>query len=183
MSEEFQLCSDAIRDGDLGELRRLIRQHPAVLQDRDPIGTTLLMVACSPLDSIAEPRVIEMLLAEGANPLDVDGRKNTALHHIADSNVPDYPQPVRAIAGLLAQKGLPMDAKDVFGNTALMKAVFSWRQGMAFDAIDALLDLGSDPALQNHHGVSPLSLAMTTVGMKELAAHMTEHPRMRSKAP
>jgi ankyrin repeat protein len=93
---------------------------------------------------------VERLLSEGAIPDLTDRQGWTALHFAAQNNDAET-------AKILLKHGAPLESRDLFGNTPLWRAVFSYRG--AADCISVLLDAGANPDLANDHGVSPRSLA------------------------
>src|SRR5437660_172287 len=99
-----------------------------------------------------EAALVGRLLATGANPNSVDHPGWSALHFAAQDNDADM---VRT----LMRYGASHSLRDAHGNTALARAVFSYR-GEA-ECISVLLEAGADPDEANDHGVSPRSLAFT----------------------
>ncbi|MDT0630091.1 ankyrin repeat domain-containing protein, partial [Alteromonas sp. W364] len=95
---------------------------------------------------------IKALIKMGFDVNKEDNRGWTPLHFAAQENA------VEATSELL-RLGAKVDLKDYFGNTALFRAVFCSR-GKG-DIIQLLLRAGSDPDLENNHGVSPRKLAST----------------------
>jgi ankyrin repeat protein len=83
--------------------------------------------------------------------IDIQDRDGwTALHFAAHEN--NF-----AITKMLLDNGAAVDLKEIYGNTALFKAVFSSRGNG--DIIKLLLDHGADRNLKNNYGVSPYDLA------------------------
>ncbi len=79
--------------------------------------------------------------------------KNTALIVAASSNNPCALENIK----ILLAHGADINAKNVFGNTALMLAVDRRRTAV----VDSLLNSGADAALKNKNGRTALSLAMS----------------------
>jgi uncharacterized protein len=112
----------------------------------DPQGRTLLHYAAN------EGRLsdVELLLQSGADPNAKDDSGWTPLHFAVQSDS-------KEVVALLLGNGAEVDAIDLDGNSPLFKAVFAYRGEAAL--ILALRKAGADPAKENNHGVSPVSLA------------------------
>ena len=95
---------------------------------------------------------VRRLIAEGAHPDLADDNGMTPLHFAAQESRVE-------VALALLDAGASVDPVDAHGNTPLSKAVFNSRGHGAL--IAALRERGANPTRQNHHGVSPLSLART----------------------
>lgn len=162
--------------GDLAALRAAVKKRPEVLLERDPEQRTLLLNACLPIFRIANVDVIAALLQLGADARDVDFRGCSSLHGIVQMDTAKYPQPTDEVARLLVGKGLPVDQQDRFGNSALWRAVFDWRPGARFLAVDCLLQLGANLDLKNYHGSSPRDV-LENDGKDELKKHLAAFPR------
>lgn len=137
----------------------------ALLRDKDDAWVQRLLAAGANLDrtdsSARSPLVecvrrnrgstIELLLNAG---VDTGGEyggylRVVSILHLAVRDAP-HEQAIRA----LVNGGLPIDPRDTVGDTPLHCA--AWNHQVANVAI--LLDLGADPAAQNRHGETPLTL-------------------------
>ena len=65
------------------------------------------------------------------------------------------------VTELLTRRGADVNVCDIFGNTPLWRAVFSFKNGMSGAIICHLLQAGSDPDRANGNNVSPRRLANT----------------------
>lgn len=66
------------------------------------------------------------------------------------------------VARLLIEAGADLHARNKFGATALLVALFNVRDGSG-DVVRVLLDAGATPDAQNNHGVSARTLAAMVV--------------------
>jgi ankyrin repeat protein len=92
------------------------------------------------------------LLNGGADPSASDDDGWTPLHAAVQNWQLD-------VVNALLAAGANVNAQDVHGNTPLITAVFNSR-GRG-NVILALMRHGADPALPNHHGITPVELART----------------------
>ncbi len=99
-----------------------------------------------------DARAVQRHLIHASDPNVVDRQGWSALHFAAQNNDAQ-------IAAILLKGGASQSVRDAYGNTALFRAVFSYR-GEA-ECISVLLASGADPDQMNNHGVSPRSLAQT----------------------
>jgi ankyrin repeat protein len=132
----------------------------AAINRVDEDGRTILMHAI--LADKASVEVIMLLIQNGANvKLAEPAQQWTPLHFAARDNRAD-------IVKVLLENKAEVDARDVFGNTPLWRAVMNFKGDDK--AIRLLLSHGADKNLANKHGVSPLSISQTTAnpGMAEL---------------
>lgn len=139
---------DAIFQRDLEQVRQhLVNGADPNFFDDD--GRTPLMAAVT-TDGISAA-IVTSLIEAGAsvNTPDKD-QEWTALHFAAQAWRAD-------LVDVLLEAGAKVDATDVFGNTALWRAVFN-SQGRG-EVIEKLLAAGADPDLKNRHGVSARELA------------------------
>ena len=98
----------------------------------------------------------------------------TALHQAAE--VGDL-----AAAESLIRGGAQVDARDEFGNTPLLRAVFQSREGG--EMIAMLRQHGADPLAANHSGVTPTSLARDIVKQFDIKAFFRDVPDGPSHPP
>jgi ankyrin repeat protein len=114
----------------------------------DEFGRSELHYAAGDGDASAAKRA----LAAGADVNLADAQGWTPLHFAAQAQSP-------AIVALLLEKGATVDVPDRHGNTPLFTAVSKYRGDPG--TAEALRAAGADPLKQNHHGMSPVSLART----------------------
>ena len=95
---------------------------------------------------------VERLLALGCDPNGIDRSGRSALHFAAQKNDSE-------LTRILLNAGALHSIRDYNGNTPLSDAVFSY-QGAA-ECVSVLLSAGADPDMENDHGVSPRSLALS----------------------
>lgn len=82
----------------------------------------------------------------------------SALHCAAETVSPE-------VAAALVQAGANIEARDIYGNTPLWRAVMAAKSNGS--VIELLLKDGANPDSANESGVSPLSLA-TSIGNYDL---------------
>ena len=136
----------SIRNGDVIEVRKMLESDNSIIDQEDCQGRTPLMEAiCCDNEEIA------MLLIEfGANINKQDNNGWSALHFAAQESLV-------SIVKLLTKGGAIVDLKDINGNTALFRAIFSPQD--SGDVISLLISAGADSGLKNNYGVSPYELA------------------------
>lgn len=130
------------------------------MTELDPAGRTDLHYAAAE----GRSEKVDELIAERADAALADGHGMTPLHFAGQENHPE-------IAESLLDAGAPVDAQDQHGNTPLWKAVF----GCAGDGdlIALLRAAGADPRRANHHGTSPLQLALR-IDNYDVAQHFAD---------
>jgi len=106
------------------------------------------------------------LLSAGADPNASDDDGWTPLHVAVQNWHLD-------VVNALLAAGANVNAQDVHGNTPLSTAVFNSR-GRG-DLIVVLRRHGADPALQNHHGITPVGLART-IANYDVAQYFVDVP-------
>lgn len=111
LNDLFSAC----RLGDADRLSTLIDQG-ADPSSQGLGNATLLMTAAYNNDTATTA----VLLSRGARAMDVDLNRQTALHHFAFNMESD---PDLALIDLLLESGLPIDAADARGDTALHCAI------------------------------------------------------------
>lgn len=133
--------------------RKLLRaiDKGADVNSRDEDGTTTLMHAL--LAENVDRKIVELLVEKGVDINARDPKQGwTALHLAARDGHSD-------IVRFLLENGAEVDARDIFGNTPLGKAVMNYKGNN--EVIHLLLAHGADKKIGNNEGVSPMSLAQT----------------------
>ena len=148
----------AIKDGDIVNVARLLRDHPAHLDDlRDGHGYTALATATAIKDGPTALEICENLLKHGASPHTTIGDEaQTPLTIMVSHRRFD-----RRLARLL---GASINDRDRSGRTALMFAakgagLFGGRRGNSA-IVQELLDLRADPSIKDNHGYTALGYAI-----------------------
>ena len=95
-------------------------------------------------DSRLEIATNLIALGHDINALDNDNW--SPLHFAAQANCPE-------VINLLIEKGANIEAKEINGNTPLWVATMNSSQGS--QAVDVLVDSGSNPDEKNIHDISP----------------------------
>jgi len=118
-----------------------------------------------------DPVRMRQLLDDGADVGEVGRLDWTALHWAAYGHDP------QAVTVLL-ERGAPIDARDVAGDTPLLCAMVdaSWfgdatEAGAAAQTVSLLLSAGADPLAANQAGTTPRSFASSPVLARPIAAH------------
>ncbi|MFO0467462.1 MAG: ankyrin repeat domain-containing protein [bacterium] len=176
-SIDFEECLSAISKNDPGRMRAALLRQPRVVHERDPEQRTLLLNVCFPMFAIANIEMVRMLLEHGADASAVDQNGMNGLHGLALHHSKEFPQPIFEIGCLLKDRGLNIDAVDMYGNTPLWRAVFESSAGPPFDAVVGLLRLGADINKKNKKGNSPMDMARKIEGRAELARTLQEWRR------
>ncbi|WP_419192353.1 ankyrin repeat domain-containing protein [Engelhardtia mirabilis] len=163
MDDASQALQDAIDDGDVAALGRLLAADRALANRRDEGGLTPLMRVLMGIDR--DPRMIEALLAAGADPNATTEDGETALHLIVDVEGDGGfgDEPVQ-LARPLVDAGAELEARQAEGLTPLQFAVVHGTP----DEVAALARLGArvdrclpadfDPA--GFAGLTPLAAAL-----------------------
>lgn len=138
-------------DGNASRLREVLDGHPHLIHAHNGDGWTALQVAAY----AGQPETVGFLLDRGA---DIDARSrnemaNTALHGAAAG----WQAGRRAaVAEVLCERGVDLEAQDSKGNTALHLAA---REGAA-DVIEILLRRGAAANARRADGKTPLGAAV-----------------------
>ncbi|MGW1157464.1 ankyrin repeat domain-containing protein [Streptomyces sp. NPDC002519] len=127
-------------------------------QGRDWMGRTAVHY-CAVHGDVSGLREV---LEGGADPGHADNAGMTPLHFAAQSQSAE-------VAEVLLAAGVPVDAGDRNGNTALFNAVFNYQGDPS--TIRVLLAAGADPGQQNVKGVSPRGLA-GLIASYDVAVHV-----------
>ncbi len=146
------------------------RNHIGIMQDilaagadvhvRRENGDTALIAAA--IES--NPETIQLLLQAGAdvNATSYDG--TTALHTASLPETPEERPGALAAMRLLLKHGVPVNAQDIYGDTALIQCV---RDNFT-EGARLLLEYSADPTLRDKDGKSPLEYAEQK-GLNEMA--------------
>lgn len=130
---------EAIEDGDIESVRRLLDATPALLHEKNEHGLTPLMCAVSSMDRTSQ--LVQVLIEAGANVNAKTDEGSTALHWMVDVNGPTGSGEMPGqIARLLVDAGADIEALQHWGWTPLMQAAL---QGTS-DELQALVDVGGD---------------------------------------
>jgi ankyrin repeat protein len=129
---------DALEDGDLAALGALLRQRPRLVEARDEAGLTPLMRAVLNLDR--DPRLVEQLLAAGADPRALTEEGESVLHLLVDvEGDGGFGAEPLALARPLVAAGADLEARQADGLTPLLLAVLFGTP----DEVAALVQLGA----------------------------------------
>lgn len=129
--------SDKAVRPDNSDILRILLKHGAN-PNRRPLLMRCLRYGCE--ENAA------MLIEYGANPNERDSCHNTPLHGCADNLFGSK---------FLAEHGAQLDARNMFGETPLFRAV----SVQNYDAVRYLLQCGSDPCVSTYSGETPLEHA------------------------
>lgn len=135
----------ALQLGSLGAFSALMANRAVQVDARNPQDETPLMMAALKGHAAAA----RALLARGA---DVNKPGWTPLHYAATGTTAEQAR----IVALLLEQHAYIDAESPNGTTPLMMAA----QYGTYDALQALLDAGADPALKNQLGLTAVDFAM-----------------------
>ena len=145
---------EAVRKDDGPKVIQLLREHPTLINSRDPKGDTALLIAVRRGDR----QWTGYLLNSGAD-IDLVGRDgDTPL--IAASRI-GFDDGI----GWLTKLGAKVDSSNKLGETALIIAV----QGRHLRAVRALLDAGADPDKADHTGYSARDHAKRDTRTRQLS--------------
>lgn len=136
---------------------------------RSPTGMkeTALLVSIR----LGNLKIVKVLLNNGANVHARYVGNTTAIMHAAESSCIDkqlgrmrkgfmwglFPFDKESVLDVLACEGIEIDRKDMYGETALMKAA-TWNH---VNTVKKLLDLGADMHLRNDKGLSAYNIIMS----------------------
>ncbi len=136
----------AVLTHDMNTIKSFLKKENVDVRDR--AGRTPLLNAVIE-DSLP---MVKLLIEHGAN-IQIQDKKGWSVLHFASQN-----QSAEMVKFLIEQ-GANVDAVDTYGNTPLLRAVFSSR-GHG-EVIQVLLRAGANRDRENSHGISPLKLAHT----------------------
>ncbi len=138
---------ESIYCGQVRKIKQAISEG-ANVNHHDEDGFTPIM--CAILEDKPIPDVIKLLVENGGNVYLNDNREKwTALHFAARAGHVE-------IAKILLDAGALIDARDIFGNTPLMRAISAFRN--RDQMIRFLIQHGADRNASNDSGISPMSL-------------------------
>ncbi len=144
----FVGCSSSIHDevsrGNLDNVKRMLAQHPELLEAKNNMEKTPLFYAVAR----GREEIVGFLLSLGANPNAQDITGLTPLHVAA------WWDKTEQVDQLLAA-GAQLEAKDVFGDTPLHVAAIQGRTKM----VAYLVEKGAEINAKNADGKTPLVLA------------------------
>jgi len=163
-----QQLFDAIKAGNVDEVKRLIQEHPALKQARDGTGASVILVATYNM----KPAVVDALVELGA-PIDIFeasvlGRVDRIEEILKASparvteHAPDGFTPValaaffgqpRAVNALIAAGA---DVTAAAKNPLKVQALHAAVAGRKLDIVKAVLDAGADPNAQQQAGFRPM---------------------------
>jgi len=162
----------AARIGDLERLKRLLEHNPRLLNSRAAYGTSPMLVAAS-----SRPpcwHIVAYLIERGADVRKKTPSKHTLLHMAAADGAENIGWEPEAEQGELAEKlieaGVPLNAKDESGQTALHVAVLAGDVG----TVRVLLKHGANIEARDSNGHTPLHYAASR-GNEEIARVLLEH--------
>lgn len=159
---EPPLLHDAANIGHKGVVQWLLEFMPSEIDTPDRDGNTPIMHAAMG----GHPDIIQMLLDADASLLKRNDRGCTALMLGAATGLVDLTK------SLLGGGRVPnIDARDQYGNTALMNALLL---GYANVARVLIVEGHADVTLTNNHGYSPLGFA-ASLGNGDLVALICEY--------
>jgi len=126
--------------GEVGEIANFLALGGDIDAPESKSEETLLMVAVK----FRRRNVVEWLLGQGADINRRDRRGTTAFMFAAAQLEADYDG---SILRLLAAKGANVNARNIYGETALFHALRTWEDP---DLLHDLVECGVDPNLQNY---------------------------------
>jgi uncharacterized protein len=145
-ADEVKAFHDAVHTGEVGDVSRMLKTDPALASSVDEYKFQPIHL----MDMYFEPKILDLLLAAGA---DINARNDegvTLLHIITDPDAVD----------VLVQKGADIEARDVNGWTPLIMQANNQENGP--DVVAALLKNGADPNAEGKSGETALSFAIET---------------------
>lgn len=131
--------SQAIEDGDVRIVRKMLAREPSLVNESDEYGFTPLMRAVSSMERT--PRLVKTLIDAGADVKIKTDEGYTALHMMIDVNGPTGTGKMpEQFAELLVNAGADVEVRQHWGWTPLMRAAVEGTP----DELRALVDVGGD---------------------------------------
>jgi ankyrin repeat protein len=181
-----QQLFDAIKAGNVDEVKRLIRENPDLKQARDGSGASVILVATYNM----KPAVVDALVELGA-PIDIFeasvlGKMDriTEILEAAPARATEYAPDGFTPVALAAFFGQPhavnaliaagADVTAAARNPLKVQALHAAVAGRKLDIVKAVLDAGADPNAQQQAGFRPMHEAGTNAN-RPLAELLLAH--------
>ncbi|MHC9538895.1 MAG: ankyrin repeat domain-containing protein [Vulcanimicrobiota bacterium] len=139
----------AVQDGDLAAVKRIVQKNPASLKGKDSLGETPFLKAAK----LQYVKITEFLISSGADINAKDRKGNTALHLIAPDR--DRGCDDDGMAKVLVNKGIRLNEKNLKGETPLLAALKNSQTIIAL----YLIAKGADVNAADLGGLTPLLIA------------------------
>jgi len=153
VNPKLQTLIDAVREGRLKEVEKLLAANPELLNARDALGSTLLHHAAG-FGTISE---MKLLLDKGADVNAANRRKSTPLFWgIHDA----------AKVAMLLERGANANARTVDGRTPAHNAALL---GEGTAILKRLLDAGADPNAKTMNGMTTLMYASSRPNLDSMS--------------
>ncbi len=148
---------NAIDSHDMVKVQKWLDGSPDINGKTSQDSATPLMLASGNHDV----KMVRAMLAKGADVKLLTRQKQTALHFVSQNGDPNYFDDCRIIISMLIEAGTPLDARDQWGYTALLKVCESMghSRDKAVPVMEVLLKAGANPDLANNNGETPLFLS------------------------
>lgn len=142
----------SIEQGDIAQVKKLLKQNPLLLEEKNVIGYTPLQLAAMK----AQWEIADYLFQLGANVHDIAPDGGTVLHRIAHYQKPD-------VIRVALKLGCKVNTSNRWGRTALHVAARRGCLGVA----GVLIDSGADISAETKEGWTALHVASKS-GQKEV---------------